>query len=304
MSIEGRNVGLCGKWHLLVLVIVCIHLISTSQVFAGWAEQVVRYDPGSTPAPGFSDPTAALGQPTRFTGVGIFPAAVQPFNPPWLGSELVSLGEGAELVLRLSHFAIPDPDGPELGLFANAGLLDADNDFANPGATASGLPVQQFGVDTVIVDVSANGSDWVALGEIVADVPTLGYLDVVDVTAQNPGDLLTDFSLPFGFSVNDFAGLPLASDQGASILSLYGDSGGGTWIDISDTGLSKVGYLRFRVADDGDVATALNFELDAVTISHVAVGSVVPEPATIVMYFLGLVWLGIRRTANIDQMYL
>jgi hypothetical protein len=62
-------------------------------------------------------------------------------------------------------------------------------------------------------------------------------------------------------------------------LELLAGSGGGTWLDISPTGLAQVGYVRFSVP--GTISES--FELDAVSISATAVGGRVPEPSALVL---------------------
>ena len=56
--------------------------------------------------------------------------------------------------------------------------------------------------------------------------------------------------------------------------AMLNGSGGGTWIDLSPSGLSEVNFIRFVVPDDGIAGTYL--PIDAVVASNVAV----PEPAT------------------------
>lgn len=247
---------------------------------AQYAVEVVSYNAGATPSPGgFVNPAAALGPPERITGDGtLFEAAVTPFNPPFQTDELVSIGEGGELVLRLSHFVVPQPGAPEIGVFANVGLFDIDFPNGQAGTMAGGN-FGTFGIDAAEVAVSDNGTNWVSLGTIVFDLPTAGFIDTAATTS--------DFSQPFTGALRDFEGLNLAG-----MYSLLGGSGGGTWLDISGTGLAQVGYLRFRVLDDLDSSTSLNFDLDAVSISSAALGATtVPEPATIGVLALAAGWL-------------
>jgi len=71
---------------------------------------------------------------------------------------------------------------------------------------------------------------------------------------------------------------------GTDVLDMLAGSGGGTWLDISGTGLAQVGYIRFTVPIDLTPGVDANFELDAVSISHAALGgATVPEPATLVL---------------------
>src|SRR5690606_33848595 len=74
-----------------------------------WADRVVSYEAGDEPAPGYTDPSRALGEPTRLAGVGVFPTAVTPFNPPWMPEELVSLGRGGSLVVAFDEPVTDDP---------------------------------------------------------------------------------------------------------------------------------------------------------------------------------------------------
>jgi hypothetical protein len=239
---------------------------------AQYGAEVVSYDPGTTPASGFTNPATALGEPERFTGEGSFPSIVSPFGPPYLSSELLSVGEGGHITIKLSHFAIPQ-SGPEIGVFENAGL---EMDFANGTALD---PVSTFGQDSAIVEVSANGTIWRSLGNVLFNRPTNGYTDLTDPFSSTPGTSLSDFQQPFESGISEFAGLPYSDATGNDVLDVLAGSGGGTWLDISGTGLPRVGYIRFSVPDDF-TSTRQNFELDAVSIAHGAVGAVIPEPGT------------------------
>jgi hypothetical protein len=264
------------------LAIVCL---VTTCAQAQFAAGVVSYDPGAKSASGLTNASAALGEPERFTGEGGFPGVVSPFNPPFLGSEIVSVGEGGHITLRLSHYAVPQAVGPEIGVFENVGLIDTD--FPNGQA---GMPAGTFGpIDSAIVDVSTDGATWVSLGSVAFDVPTNGYTDLTDPFSSVAGSVPSDFQQPFTGSLASFDGLPYHDAGAPDMLGLLAGSGGGTWLDISATGLTQVGFIRFSLADDFDANTRLNFELDAVSIAHAAVGALlVPEPAPIILGGLAL----------------
>jgi hypothetical protein len=256
-----------------LLVVLGMPLSSVAQFGA----EVVSYDAGSTPTGGFTNPTVALGEPERYTGEGVFPGIVSPFSPPFLASELVSVGEGGQITIKLSRFAMVQP-GVEIGVFEGVGL---EMDFANFTAVD---PVSTFGADSALVEVSANGIDWRSLGNVLFNRPTNGYTDLSDPFSGVPGTALSDFQQPFTADMSEFAGLPYSDPSGDDVLEVLAGSGGGTWLDLSGTGLRRVGYIRFSVADDF-TATAQNFELDAVSVAHGAVGSPVPEPAA------GIIWV-------------
>jgi len=249
--------------------------LPASQAAAQYAVEVVSYAPGTTPAAGFTDLSAPLGQPERFTGEGSFPGVVSPFSPPFQSNEIISIGEGGSLTLRLSNFVLPQT-GPEIGIFSNVGLIDTDF----PNGQASSTAGTFASPDSAQVEVSENGIDWESLGTTIFENPTNGYTDLTNPFSSTPGSSLADFQQPFTGSLSDFENLAYSP----GILGLLAGSGGGTWLDISGTSLTQVGYLRFSVADDGDLMTGLNFELDAVSIATGAVGAAtVPEPMTLVL---------------------
>jgi hypothetical protein len=265
--------------------------VSAHRAAAQYAEDVVSFDAGTTPAFGFGLAASALGEPARFTADINFPSVVSPFSPPFSSSQIVSIGEGGQITLRLSHFAVPQAGGPEIGAFTNAGL--GDNDYPNGLA---GDPPFTFGVDDAEVSVSEDGVAWISLGSVTFDIPTNGYTDLTSPFAAAPGSSLADFQQPFTGTLGDFNGLTYYDAGGNGMLDLLAGSGGGTWLDISGTGLAKVGYVRFAVADDFNAGTALNFELDAVSVSHAALGrATVPEPATVGLASLAMFLLTFIR---------
>jgi hypothetical protein len=259
----------------IALLLLCLASFCAKRVAAQFAFGIVSYDPGATPTGGFTTPSAALGAPERLTGEGSFPAVVSPFSPPFLSNEIVSVGEGGQITLRLSHYALPQPSGPEIGVFENIGLIDTS--FPNGVA---GSPAMAFGIDRAIVDVSADGTHWVSLGSVTFDVPTNSYTDLDDPFSSVAGSVPSDLQQPFTGNLDSFSGLRYSDATGPDMLELLAGSGGGNWLDISNTGLAQVGFIRFSVPDDSDADSRLNFELDAVSIARSAVGApVIPEPS-------------------------
>jgi len=253
---------------------------------AVFANKVLDYSAGTGVSAAFSQPDSALGSPERFTGEGSFPAVVSPFSPPFLPSEIVTIGETGSLTLRLASFAVAQAGGPEIGIFGNVGLIDTS--FPNGQA---GDPAGAFGIDSVILEVSADGLAWVSLGLVTPNIPTNGYTDLTDPFSGATGTTLSDFGQPFTGALADFAGLPYFDASGPHMLELLGGSGGGTWVDISASGLAQVGYLRFSVASDGIPTSRLKFDLDAVSVANSAAGLAVPEPSTWLLAALGTVGL-------------
>jgi hypothetical protein len=268
------------------LLLAIAALLTVRQAAAQYAVEVRSYDSGTTPAKEFGsnlpfDVTASvLGEPSRFTDDPFFASVVSPFSSPYKRTQLLSVGESGQATLRLSNYAVAQAGGNEIGVFAHASIIDAayPNGDAGPATAA-------FGIDSAIVELSADGVDWVSLGEVSFSNPTNGYSDATNPYAATPGSVLTDFQQPFTGSLASFDGLKHYDAGATDILDVLAGSGGGTWLSIP-AGLAQAGFIRFSVADDGNDAVGLNFELDAVSVSHAAVGAAtVPEPATGLLLF-------------------
>jgi len=102
---------------------------------AQYADAVVSYTPGAVGNPNFTNATAALGEPSR---VNPFGESTDPFNPPYGTNQIVSLGAGGSLTLRLSTPIANDPSHPfgvDFILFGNSGFIITNGDFSGGGIT-------------------------------------------------------------------------------------------------------------------------------------------------------------------------
>ncbi|MCP4848615.1 MAG: hypothetical protein GY899_11785 [Verrucomicrobiaceae bacterium] len=255
-----------------------------------FARSVVAYDPGQMVTAG--DPSAALGRPGSVAGSGSqFASIISPFNPHYEDDQIVQFGEGGSITLRLSHFAITTSGTPEIGIFTNTGISDtswpagiAGSDLELPGAT--------FGIDSALLEVSADGFNWIDLGIIRLDQPSSAFTNATSPYQSDPAGLTpANFGMPHHNELSDYSGKDWNTIQG-----LLGNSGGGTWIDLDPAGLDRVGWIRLSLEDDGNANTQLNFELDAVSVASSTVGgSIIPEPSvfTLICTLIGL--LAIRH---------
>lgn len=276
-----RNMGLAA--------IAVVGLAGNSIANAGsFASQVIHYVPGLNPEAGYSsDATFALGSPERTTGentpFGSFPGNVTMFNSPYGLDEIVSIGAGGVLTLELGAPATDDPNhlfGVDLIVYGNT-FFNTD-DFVDGNITG-------ISPDLADIEVSSDNINWLPVTPKADGLfPTQGYLDAgifgTDAFGAPNGTIETDFFKPMdpSLSINDFLGLTYAE-----ALGLYNGSAGGTSIDISETGLSSVSYIRFSLPN----GVNYNSEIDAVAI--------VPEPAaTMLLGIVGVAVLNRRRRAG------
>jgi len=191
---------------------------------APFADSVAQYLAGTGVTSAYMNPASALGEPSRVTP-GLFGGPVDPFNTPYLGSQLVSVGEGGSLTVQFSAPIANDPSHPyglDFLVFGNAGFMvtnemDTNFNFIGTPATDGSLFGQNIG--TTRVSVSQDGVAFYPLNPALAPLvdglfPTDGSGDFQ--RAVNPA--LTSAS---------FAGLTLDG-----LRALYGGSGGGAGFDI------------------------------------------------------------------------
>lgn len=264
-----------------------------------YAAGVVSYAPG-TAGVLFQTPAAALGAPDGISGENPaatnyfgFPNVLSPFSPAYQGDEIVQIGEGGQLTLRLANF-VNVGAGKRLGVISNAGLVDGSPGFTGGnGATAS-----TFGGGAARVKVSQDNQTWVDLGNVTFNIPNLFYVNAGPYDAVAPASpQLTDFGKPFEGTLASFNGKDYAGTVAAFAASGGGYSGGGTWLDLSGAGLTQVGYVQFLVPDDGNPLTDNRFAIDSVSIANGAVGAAVPEPGLLAWIGMGLM-LAVRRKSR------
>lgn len=246
-----------------------------------YAAGVVSYTPG-TAAASFQTPTAALSAPDGISGENPsatnyfgFPNVLSPFSPAYQGDEVVQIGEGGQITLRLANY-VNVGAGKRLGVMTNTGLIDSSPTFTG----GNGPVAATFGGGTARVKVSSDNQTWVDLGTVTFDIPNLFYVNAGAYDSAAPASpQLTDFGKPFDGSLASFNGKDFAGTVDAFKVAAGGYSGGGTWLDLSGTGLSQVGFVQFIEEDDGNALTDNHLAIDALSIANGAVGAPTPEPS-------------------------
>jgi hypothetical protein len=209
------------KKQLLALALASFVVGAQSSEFA---DGVVSYDPGIGFVVRFTDPSAALGEPSRINPFG---EPTDPFDPPYGTNQIVSIGAGGSLVVEFKTPILNHPNnvnGLDFTIFGNAGfIITNDFDFTTfewigTPATDSSLFAENPG--TTRVSVSRDGVNYFALNPAYA--PTVDNIF--------PTDGVGDFHIPVApiATQEDFAGLTLDG-----IRAVYGGSAGGTSFDIS-----------------------------------------------------------------------
>lgn len=251
---------------------------------AQFASSVVSYHPGTGYQAGFTSASSALGEPARITP-GLYGGPVDPFNPPYLSSQVVSLGAGGSLTVQFNEPIQNSPAHPfglDFNVFGNSGFI-VTNELDLTTFTWISTPRTDgslFGADATAtrVSVSADGVNFFTLNPLLA--PTVDGLF--------PTDGSGDFGLPVSPALNasSFAGQDLLG-----IRSLYNGSGGGRGFDISwaqdssghSVALPSVSFVRVEVLTG-------NAEIDGFV--------AVPEPTVVALGALALGVLGYPRRKN------
>src|ERR1051326_4702225 len=94
--------------NIRLLALALAGVFPSLTVFGQYASSVVSYVPGSGFAPGLTNPASALGEPSRVTP-GMYGGPVDPFDPPYLASQLVSIGAGGLLTVKFSQPVLNHP---------------------------------------------------------------------------------------------------------------------------------------------------------------------------------------------------
>lgn len=225
---------------------------SAANADSPFASAVVSYAAGTGAVAGFTNPSVALGSPERFTGEGLFPQAVTPFQPAYRPNEVVSIGVGGHLTLAFDHDVLDDPRNPfgvDLIVFGNAFFTDSSFGLGVVAGVAA---------EGGTISLSEDGIQWVTVKGRAADglFPTLGYLDAAPFSTV-PGTIESNFLRPVdpSITIDDCVGLPYEL-----LLDLYDGSGGGTGIDIGAHGLSRVRFVRIT----GPSVLGTSPEIDAI----------------------------------------
>ena len=249
--------------------------LTTSVQPAGFANSVVSYNPGAGAT--YTNATSAVGEPSRVTPRQ-FGGPVDPFSPPYLSEQLVSVGAGGHLVLQFDSLVMNNPANPfgmDFIIFGNSGFIITNGDFTGGGITDGSL----FGANSsgeTRVSVSSDGASFYELSPSLAPV----------VDSPFPTDGSGNFHTPLDpvLTTASFSGKNLTQ-----IRALYSGSAGGAAYDIAwarnpqgqPANLSGIQYVRIDVLSDVS-------DIDGIAM-------VIPEPHTWALLAGGLAAFALLR---------
>ncbi len=242
-----------GSLTFLVLSGACaLALTATTPTHAGdFAHSVLSYAQGSNAANGYTNPATALGAPERFTGEGIAPGSVTPFQPCFLNTEVVSVGSGGQLTLAFDPPLVDHPGNP-----FGVDFIVFGNSFFTDGAYPNGS-VSALAADGGMIEVTADGANWFAIPTSLADglFPTMGWVDAPPYSAV-AGTIAADPRLPVdpAWTMSDLIGLSYPQ-----LVERYAGSAGGSGVDLASVGLTHAIAVRISVA----TGFHPNIEIDA-----------------------------------------
>ncbi|MDX1953497.1 MAG: PEP-CTERM sorting domain-containing protein [Verrucomicrobiota bacterium] len=250
-----------------VLLVACSQVVSSfGQHFA---TEVISYTPGTGVTSGYTNPNSSLGEPSRVTP-GEFGGPVDPYAPPYLAEQLVSIGANGSLTVRFGGPVLnnaANPFGIDFLIFGGSGFTITNGNYSGGGVGDGTLFGNNTG--TTRVSVSEDNITYYALNPSLAPV----------VDGLFPTDGSGNFTIPVDPSLTgtDFSGKDLTA-----IRALYGGSAGGTGYNLDwaidaeglPVGLSSIQYLRIEVLSGKS-------DIDGFV-------SVVPEPSTWSLITLGI----------------
>lgn len=232
--------------RLSLLAFASVFLVLNSR--AQFADAIVEYNSGAGFVPGYTNAQSALGEPSRITP-GTYGGPVTPFNPPYLPSQLVSIGEGGSLTVKFDKAVHNHPRnrfGIDFIIFGNPGfIITNDFDFTSfnwVGTPATDGSLFGGGEGQTIVSVSQDGVNFYALNPTAAPAVDGGL----------PTDGGGNFAVPADPALKpaDFAGL-----TELQIQAFYFGSAGGSGYDLATAQdasgnrvkLQWIRYVRIQV---------------------------------------------------------
>src|SRR5258706_8854271 len=148
------------------LAMVCAVCVAPG-VRAQYATSLISYNAGTGAASGYNQPSSALGMPSTFTNDPLLPGPVDPFDPPYLTEQIVSIGAGGSLTVQFGAPVRNDaanPYGLDFVVYGNAGFVYSDFNAGKKGGDLFGAATP----GSTRVSVSADNVNYFTLDTSLA----------------------------------------------------------------------------------------------------------------------------------------
>jgi len=265
------------KKEILLSCIISIALATAVSAYNAdpndFAVEVINFEAGTGADPdwidgsAFDDPSNALGRPTIDTTGDNWKIQTSMTVPvvsvysAFRSFELVTVGNGGELVVKFNHRVADDlnnPYGIDFIIFGNAQQnANSSVGWANGDPEAFTIGSSNLIAEAGVVSVSQDGVTWHTYDPNsgpFADTfaPTLGRVYDPNNADESIGDwnqwwaVPTNPTLPLDpmITSQDLLGLSVAE-----AAELYGESAGGTGFDLSELGLDWIQYVKIAGND-------------------------------------------------------
>ena len=233
----------CSRW-----VLALAGTLVSANIQAQFATTVSLYTPGTGFSPGYTNASVVLGAPSSIIP-GPFGGPVDPFNPPYLNSQILSIGAGGSLTVTFEKPVMNHPKnrfGIDFIVFGNSGFIITNafdpNTFDWIGTPATDGSLFAHNPDSTRVWVSRDGESFYLLDPNLA--PT------VDGLCPTDGEGNCQIPVDPALTQADFAGLTVEA-----MRAFYLGSAGGAGFDISwaldangnPVHLSQISHVRIEV---------------------------------------------------------
>ena len=244
-----------------------------------WATEIIEYVPGNNAVLTYTNANTALGPAAKLTDVDGTMEAVTINNPPWQSDQIVSVGIGGKLIVKMgrqiNNYDDPEhPFGVDLLVYGNtffAYIYDEGLPQTNPWYATSEEPIEIW--------VSADLTNWFMATNCFAD--SLMPTQSIDLNGE-PADYL--YPVNPALLTNDWI-----SEAGiwsySNTVAAYDGSAGGAPVDLSQlktadgqtTNLSFINYVKIENPQTADAS-----EIDAFA-------AVVDLPEPVSIFYLSFI---------------
>ena len=268
------------KKIIFIIIIFCgLSALANSN---DWATDIIEYVPGNNAVLTYTNANTALGHAAKYTYADVpmtNMTSVTIINAPWLPNQIVSIGSGGKLIVKMgrqiNNYDDPEhPFGVDLLVYGNSFfhyIYDEGLPQTNPWFLIVEEPIEIW--------VSADLTNWFMATNCFAD--SLMPTQSIDLNG-NPANYL--FPVNPALLTNDWLD---GTWSYTNTVHAYGGSAGGAPVDLSQlkaadgqvTNLSFINYVKIENPQTKDAS-----EIDAI-----AAVADIPEPVSI-YYFLFIIY--------------